>query len=283
MKDIMQRIDKANHVVLVAQINPSADSLGAASAMYTHLLRLHKKVSFFCATKNIHSKLSFLPWSEKIRNSFPSSADFAIYVGCENDLQLEKNIKYCVLHSEILSTSQMLYNFFAENEITFNKKMATALYAGLLEDTNGFLSDTLDGTIFAAVKVLIEAGAEFELCNKYIMQYQSLSSLKLKALMLNNMRLINDAKVAVFLVSDEDMKKTGAMTEDCENALREALFLPTVELSLLVKENKDKSISGFLYTSTQSKYKSKEVFSTSNTYTLENALEEILKLIHKEI
>ena len=283
MKDIMQRIDNANHIVLIVEPNPGADALGAASAMYTHLLRLHKKVSLYCASNSIHSRLSFLPWFEKIRNSFASSADFAICIGCKNDLQLEKNIEYSVVNSKIMSTSQMLYNFFAENEINLNKKMATALYAGLLEDTNGFLSDTLNGTIFAASKVLIESGAEFQLCNKYIMQYQSLSSLKLKALMLSNIRLINDAKVAVFLVSDEDMKKTGAMDEDCKKVLTEALFLPTVELSLLVKENKDKSISGFLYSSTESKYKSKKIFSIANTYTLENALEEILKLINKEI
>ncbi len=283
MKDIMQRIDKADHIVLITQMNPGADSLGAASAMYTHLLRLHKKVSLYCATKSLDSRFSFLPWFEKIRNSFPSSADFAIYLGCDNDVKLEINIEYSVINSDVRGVSQMLYNFFLENEISLNKKMATALYAGLLEDTNGFLSDTLDGTIFATSKVLIESGAEFKLCNKYVMQYQSLSSLKLKALMLSNMRLIKNAKVAVFLVSNEDMKKTGAMNEDCKRALKEALFLPTVELSLLVKENEDGNITGSLYSSVEGEYKSEEVFSMNNASSLENALEEILKLINKEV
>ena len=283
MKDIMQRIDNANHIVLIVEQNPGADALGAASAMYTHLLRLHKKVSLYCATQGIHSSLSFLPWFEKIRNSFPSSADFAIFLGRESDFGLEINIEYSVINSDLMSMSQKLYNFFSKKEINLNKKMATALYAGLLEDTNGFLSDTLDGTIFAASKVLIESGADFQACNRYIMQYQSLASLKLKALMLSNMRLIQDAEVAVFLVSNEDMKKTGAMNEDCKKVLAEALFLPTVEVSLLVKENEDGSISGFVHSSAKSKYTNRELFSISNTNTLENALEEILKLINKEV
>jgi len=281
MKDIMQRIDKANHIVLIVEPNPGADALGAASAMYTHLLRLHKKVSLYCATKGIHSRLSFLPWFEKIRNSFPSSADFAICLGRESDVEI--NIEYSVINSDLMSMSQKLYNFFSKNEINLNKKMATALYAGLLEDTNGFLSDTLDGTIFAASKVLIESGADFQACNRYIMQYQSLASLKLKALMLSNMRLIQDAEVAAFLVSNEDMKKTGAMSEDCKKVLTEALFLPTVEVSLLVKENEDGSISGLVHSSTKSKYKNTELFCMSNMNTLENALEKILKLINKEV
>ena len=63
MSEIIQRISQAKHVVVIAHLNPDADSLGSASAMYTYLLTLHKKVSFFCASKNINKKLLFLPWS----------------------------------------------------------------------------------------------------------------------------------------------------------------------------------------------------------------------------
>ena len=80
MNEILNRIDKANHIVVISHINPDADSIGSASAVYTHILRLHKKVSWFCASKNISVKLKFLPWSEKIKNSFPASADLAISV-----------------------------------------------------------------------------------------------------------------------------------------------------------------------------------------------------------
>src|SRR6056300_1331129 len=82
MNDIIKRIDSAQHIVVIAHASPDADSLGSASAMYTYILTLHKKVSFFCFTKTVNPKLSFLPWFKKIRNSFPSSADLAIGFDC---------------------------------------------------------------------------------------------------------------------------------------------------------------------------------------------------------
>ena len=42
------------------------------------------------------------------------------------------------------------------------------------------------------------------------------------------------------------MKQSGALREDCEHAFEEALHLPTVKITLLLKENADLSIKGSL-------------------------------------
>ena len=312
MKDIIKRIDSAKHIVVMAHVNPDADSLGSASAMYTYLLTLHKKVSFFCVSKNINPKLSFLPWFEKVRTSFPASCDLAIALDCGSESRLGINLEcdlinidhhvsnskygqFNLVDTTCISTSQILCNFFVENEIPINKKMATALYAGLLDDSNGFMSDDVNGTVFATSNMLRDSGAEYKLCNKYIMKYQSLGSLRLKSIMLANMGLFNNAKIALFLVSNEDMKKTGAIGEDCEGALEESLYLPTVEVAILLKENKDLSLKGSLRScgdfdalKVASKFsggghKSRAGFTMSNTFTLEDASQKILKLVNKEI
>lgn len=312
MKDIIQRIDSAKHIVVIAHANPDAGSLSSASAMYTHLLRLHKKVSFYCANQNIHPRLSFLPWFEKIRDSFPSSADLAIALDCTSPsrfgIELECDVinidhhksnsqygTYNLVDSTCISTSQVLCSLFQNNEIPINTKMATSLYAGLLDDSDGFMSDDVNGMVFATSNMLIESGADYKLCNKYIMKYQSLASLKLKAIMLGNMSLFNDARIALFLVSNEDMKKTGAITEDCENALEEALYLPTVELSILLKENQDGTFKGSLRSCEDFDAlnialklsgggdENRAGFTMNTQYTLQSASQEILKLINKEI
>lgn len=312
MNDIIKRIDTAKHIVVIAHVNPDADSFGSASAMYTHLLRLHKKVSFFCKTKNINQKLSCLPWFDKVRDSFPSTADLAITLDCGDisrlGIELECDLinidhhisnsnygEFNLVDSTCISTTQVLSNFFQDNELSINKKMATALYAGLLDDSNGFVSDDMNGTVFAMLNMLIEYGADYKLCNNYIMKYQSLASLKLKATMLSNISLINNARIALFLVSNEDMKKTGAIGEDCESALEESLFLPTVEVAILLKENSDLSFKGSLRSCTDldvsaiasqfngGGHKSRAGFKMSQDFTLQSASEEIVKLINKEI
>jgi phosphoesterase RecJ-like protein len=312
MNDIIERIQHAKHVVVIAHINPDADSIGSASAVYTYLLTLHKKVSFFCATKNINQKLSFIPWFEKIKDSFPNSADLAISLDCGDinrlgvDLECdlinidhhESNSRYGLhnlVDSSSISTTTIVYELFKKNDISINKKMATALYAGLLDDSDSFLSDDVDGMSFAVAKELINSGADYKSCNRFIKKYQSLAALRLKANMLLNMKLYNSAKIAVFLVTAEDMKKSGAVGQDCEIALEESLFLPTVEVALLLKENRDLSIKGSLRSSSDidvSKiasqfggggHKSRAGFVVNQEQTLDGLEKKIIKLIGKEI
>ena len=261
MNKILKKIDEAGHIVVVSHLNPDADSIGSASAMYTFLLQKHKKVSWFCKTKNINPKLAFIPWFDKIRDSFASSADLAILLDCADKKRAgieiecdtinidhhESNDNFAELNlvtTDAISTTEVLYNFFKSNEIKINKKMATAIYAGLIDDSDGFLSDRVDGTTFALAKELIDYGADFELCNENIIKRASLAALRLKAVMLTNMYLEHDAKVAFFYVSIEDMKSTGAINEDCEAALEESLYLPHVEVAMLLRQNSDYTIKG---------------------------------------
>lgn len=312
MNEIVKRIERANHIVVISHINPDADSLGSASAIYTYILKLHKKVSWFCATKNINQRFLFLPWSEKIRSSFPSSADLAISLDCGSsdrlgiDLECDLiNIDHHQSNSEFgeynlvdlrcISTTEVLYNFFRNNDISINPKMATAIYAGLLDDSNGFLDDKVDGTIFALAKELIEIGADYRLCNRFIMKYQTLGAFRLKAIMHKNMQLFYDARVAVFCVSSEDMTACGAVGEDCESSLEEALWLPNVEVSLLLRQNSDLSIKCSLRTSSKvdvgrvalhfsgGGHKSRSGFNIHDCMALESAKEKILKLIYEEL
>lgn len=312
MNEILKRIDEAKHIVVISHVNPDADSIGSASAVYTHLLRLHKKVSWFCATKNINPKLAFLPWFEKIRNSFASSADLAISLDCGDikrlgtDLECDLiNIDHHRSNSEFgefnlidknsISTTKVLYDFLKKSKISINSKMATALYAGLLDDSNGFLSEMLDSNTFMMAKELIESGADYKMCNSFIMKYQSLASFRLKAIMHKNMKLFFDARVAVICVSDSDMKESGAIGQDCESVLEESLYLPSVEVALLLRENSDLSLKGSLRSSSSfdvSKIAStfsgggherRAGFNIDSSFTLEQAQEKILKLIYEEM
>ena len=47
MHELVKALDDAKHILIIAHVNPDADSMGSALAMYTHVLRLHKKVTLF--------------------------------------------------------------------------------------------------------------------------------------------------------------------------------------------------------------------------------------------
>lgn len=210
----LKSIEEAKHITILT----SSASFSDASALYTHILRLHKKVSVVCENGTVDKRFSFLPWFDKLRNAVGSSSDLVL------DLDRE---------------SEPLYELFKRDEISINKKMATALYAGLLERFNGFLSPEADGTTFALASELIDNGADYKLCNQFIMQRASLSMLRLKAIMLKAMLLINDSKAAFFLLSDDDLKSSGANYNEAYEIMNEALNLPYVEMSILVSSENE--------------------------------------------
>ncbi|MCK9473314.1 bifunctional oligoribonuclease/PAP phosphatase NrnA [Sulfurimonas sp.] len=263
MNEILEKIEKATHIVLISHVNPDADSLGSASAMYTFLLQKHKKVSWFCKSEQINQKLSFLPWFEKIKSTFPLSGDLAISLDCANEKRLGVQVECDLINidhhisntnygnlnfvqPDFISTTAVLYNFFKASSAKINIKIATALYAGILDDSDAFLSQNVDGTTFATVSELIELGAEHQLCNKKVLKSVSLASLRLKSVMFKNMTLEQDAKVAVFCVSEEEMRATGALGVDCEAPLKESLHLPNVKVALLLRQKKNFTIKGSL-------------------------------------
>ncbi|WP_324172680.1 phosphoesterase [Sulfurimonas sp.] len=222
MNSILKRIIESNHIVISSNI----ENIAGASALYTHIIRLHKKVSLVCKEKDcnreFNKKYAFLPWFDKIRQTIPTSADYII---------------------ELDNSCVSLYNFFQKSSMKINSKMATALYAGLLKESEGFSNNIVNGIIFAMAKELIECGAEYEKCNKFMLNTTTLSFLRLKSKMLNEMLLENEAKAAIFFIGSDTLKATGAKLKDCNEVLKESLKLPTVEIAALLDvENKNEVI-----------------------------------------
>ncbi len=260
---MFETIENAEHIVLIAHINPDADSLGAASAMYTHLMRLEKKVTLFCVTERINPRLAFLPWFDKIRHQFPASADLAIGFDCGAYKRLgvdiscslinvdhhKSNERYGdinVIDTTAISTTQVLFDAFREKGIKINPKMATALYAGLLDDSHGFLAPKTNTRSFAMAAELIEAKAALSECADELFHQHSLAALRLKGLMLSKMHLLFDARLVVHLVTKEMMAQTGGREVDCEAPLEESMGLPHVEVALMLRENRNGTLKGSL-------------------------------------
>jgi len=260
---LFQAIANAEHIVLIAHINPDADSYGSASAMYTYLMRLEKKVTLYCVTEQINPRLAFLPWFDKIRHQFPAKADLAISFDCGAYKRLgvevlcdlinidhhKSNEAYGainVIDTTAISTTQVLFDLFNENEIKINPKMATALYAGLLDDSHGFLAPKTNARSFKMAASLTNAKADISVCAQALFHQNSLAALRLKGMMFEKMYLLFEARVVVHLVTREMMQSSGGREVDCEAALEESMGLPHVELALMLRENRNGTIKGSL-------------------------------------
>ncbi len=266
MHELVKALDDAKHILIIAHVDPDADSMGSALAMYTHILRLHKKVSLFCKTEKMDPSLKFLPFFEKVRTSIPSDYDLAMSFDCgtykrlgieidtplvnvDHHISNEKYGTINLIDTTAISTSQVLYDFFQSNEIALNAKMATALYAGLVDDSQNFTTDKTDQRTFLMAADLIKSGADNALCVKMLFKQRSLGSVRMKGKMLSAAQLYASGRIVSTLVERSFFEETGAYEVDCEEALHETLELVNVEVAVMLRFTKDGRIKGSLRSS----------------------------------
>ncbi|MDF1880981.1 bifunctional oligoribonuclease/PAP phosphatase NrnA [Sulfurimonas sp. MAG313] len=263
MHALLKALDDAKHILIIAHLNPDADSMGSALAMYTHVLRLHKKVSLYCVTENMNPALSFLPFFSKVKHYLPKDYDLALSFDCgamkRLGVELESqlvNIDHHVsnanygdinlVDTSAISTTQVLYDFFKTNEIKLNAKMATCLYAGLVDDSQNFSTEKTKARTFLMAADLVECGADNALCTKELFKTRSLASIRMKAKILASAKLHCSGKVISNLVHQSFFEETGAYEVDCEEALHETLDLCTVEFAFMLRFTKNTRIKGSL-------------------------------------
>ena len=206
-------IENAKHIV----ITTDSAAFSNASAMYSYILTLHKKVSLH-NFEELEPKFSFLPWFDKSREKLPSSGDLVITMGCE---------------------TKELYELLVENKIKINVKMATALYAGMLLEFKSFKSPLCDGMVFAIVSELIALKADYQKCRKYLLESVALSNLRLKAELFKSLLHENEATHAKVYVSDAVLNATGASLKDAFEIMDDVLALVHVEKVTLYKSDEN--------------------------------------------
>ncbi|WP_457744195.1 DHH family phosphoesterase [Sulfurimonas sp.] len=209
----LNKIDSSRHIVLLSD----EESFPNASALYSFILTRHKKVSLV-AKKPISKNLAFLPWFDKVRRDKPTSADLSIET--DNDVLF-------------------LLHYFKNEEIKINKKMATALYAGILKRYDFFTSYECDDIVLSLASELIVLNAEYKECLKYMKNQESLSSFRLKALLYKNMLLVENASVAHLYLSDYDLKTSGAQMDEVYKTMNEVLTLAHIKEVKLIKSDEE--------------------------------------------
>ena len=212
----IKKIEESKHIVVITDNLSFAN----ASAVYSYILTRHKKVSLY-NTEEIDAKFSFIPWYDKLRKNVPGSCDYQIEATCE---------------------TKELFNFFKTHEIKINIKIATALYTGILQRYDLFLNDECDGTVFAAASELIECGAAYKIAMEFMANKVSLSTFRLKSIMINSMLLKSNASICEVYISNDDLKKSGASMQDAYFIMKELLHLVNVTKVILIKKDENNKI-----------------------------------------
>jgi len=250
--DTLKLIEQSQKITLTSHITPDGDALGSSLAFYLALKKMGKNVKIFNATKILSNKYDFLPSFSKITNTFPKNCDLVLSFDCgsfdrlgieQEDFKLinvdhhKSNTHFGdinIVNDKHASTSSVVFDMLQSLEIEIDRDMATCIYAALAEDTNFFTTKNVDESVFTLSSKLTAMGANPAFIADKLKQRNSLAKVRLLALFVDTIELVNDGRIAIGEVNEEMFKKTGAVRYDTTELVDTLHDMSTVEVAIFV-------------------------------------------------
>lgn len=228
---LREKIEQAEHILVIAHIHPDGDALGSLTAVGVALEQLGKTAHLVC-DQGCPSRFVFLPLADNIQNT-PStriSYDLVIVVDCGDERRVGKayedlpspkpftvNIDHHVTNTlfgdinlvdgQANSTTEMLYYILPKLGATILPDLATCLLTGVITDTLGFRTAGVNAATFHITSELMKAGADLPFIMNHALTLKPLTTLRLWQKGLNKMKF--DGGLFWTTISDTERMTTG--------------------------------------------------------------------------
>lgn len=271
-KQINQALIKANHVLILPDERIDGDSLGAALSLYRYLDRINKKVTIVCSDQ-VPEKYQFLDNVELCLSDQSllndSTIDLVVCVD-SSDVEYVKRLTDQIpgrapvinidhhdsnpgygdlaqVISDQAATTEIVYNFFQENNIYIDPEMATALLTGIYYDTTVFSNKSTHERSLSIASDLFMLGARVQQIVQNLQLNRSLSVLKIWGLALERLQKHPILDVVITCITLKDLEEIGTSNESL-NGLTNFLHGIIDTDSLIVLREVPEGINGSMRT-----------------------------------
>ncbi len=245
-------LDSHRKVTVISHIRPDGDTVGSSIALFNSLKLMGYQVELVCIDSDLPLKLNFLDGFKRYKNKIDYSDSLVVTLDCADisraafDLHNrtivnidhhKSNTNFGVLNIvEVeVSTTAVLYKLLKEGFV-IDKKVAEAIYVGLLTDSINFTTTLVNSQTFELASELLEYGLNASYISEMVNKRNSLAHTRLIARAIESLELFNDAKIAVMVLKSSDLKATGAKGSDLNGIIDFAIALVTVEIAVFIVE-----------------------------------------------
>lgn len=252
---------RENHgFLLICHDNPDGDTLGSALGLFFALKKLGKDVQIACGDP-VPDKYQSLPgWDavcfpEDIRQDF----DAVVYVDCadvglfrksrrlmmDNSLCIDHHISntgyaagtYCV--PTAAAVGEIMLDLIQGLGQLMDHDIAQCLFYAISTDTGHFAFSNTTGETFRAASELMAYGLDVAEFCRQLYRLRSPGSTRLIGRSLSQMETVGRGRGAYTMVSQSDLRETGAKSFETEGLIDFLRDMEGVELCALIKELPD--------------------------------------------
>lgn len=324
LKDFLQTPRK---IVITTHANPDADALGSSLGLHHFLVSLGQNVSTIVP----NSYPNFIEWMpgndqvinyEKSKNEADKLLNEAELLFCldysgfgrikdmkavassvnakvalvDHHLNPEINPDFNFWNDKSAATAELIFDlivaFSGKDAIT--KEIAECLYAGVMTDTGSFKHNSTTSKVHRMVADLIDLGADVNKVSRLIYDTNSLHRLKFLGYALaEKLQVIEDSRVAYFVIDEEDFKDFRLKQGDTEGLVNYALSIQGIVVAAIIIERDNeiklsfRSIGDFAVNKFAEEYFSggghKNASGGMSELTLDETVKKFKELIEKDI
>ncbi len=275
-KKIIHEIKLADNVLILNPRDSDGDSIGASLALYNYLKSIGKNCRVF-AGRPPSGQFDYLSGYNEILTDLDKldlnnyaliiSVDFADlkmlgFTETQLSTLLKKKIinidhhptnhgfgKINVIEPTAAATTELLFYFFEDLDIPYDKNIATCLLTGIIHDTGSFAHlNTTRSVIEISARLLIK-GARLKTITSASLN-KSLPTLKLWGIALSRLTHHPACGLSTTILTQNDLADSGSNDEATEGIANFLNNLSGAKAIMVLKEDTDGNIKGSLRTTT---------------------------------
>jgi len=275
---ILNEINNSKNVLLVSHAKPDGDTIGSALAL-SHYLD-HKKIKhdLFCIDKPA-DYFSYLPKLDQYKKH-NDNVDFTKYdkIICVDHGDIKQSKVEDYLHhaknynsdlkiinidhhhsnnnfgdinfvkKDASSTCEAIYHIFKKNNVNITKQIATCLLTGIITDTGNFTNSATNDSSLQYASELTRKGARIPKIEQQVIRNKNIPSLNLWGEVFERLTFIKKYKLAYTIITREDFEENNLNIEAIDGLINFLNGIESVNVVLLLVQEKDNLIKGSLRT-----------------------------------
>ena len=249
----VNRLLRAENILLLCHKNPDGDTLGSAGALYHALKGLGKTVAVLCADP-IGARYDYMQlglFDGSFEPKYVVAVDVAgIQLFGDAVRAYAERVDLCIDHhgsnsgyadamllqADAAAAAEIMYDLLRAMNIDITPLIAECLYTGIATDTGCFkFANTTQRTHLTAAK-LIEAGADIVRLNAALFESKTPAQLAIERLALENLQFYYDGKCAMVCLTREQIASTGADCTDIEGITGIARAIEGVQVGVTIRQ-----------------------------------------------
>jgi phosphoesterase RecJ-like protein len=262
----------AEKVLIISHRKPDADTLGAAIALKLYLEGESKLATMACIDKPserfkslpciddfvqefslkdydlvviVDVGASYMTGFEKIYPDFLSKIVPSVNIDhhASNDNFADLNI----VDVKAASATVILYKIFVHLGADISADMASALLAGIYNDTGSFMHSNTSQEVYEVAANLMQKGAQIAEMSKGMFHTNTVQSLRIWGKAMESAE-ITSKNVLMSAVGEDDYRAFGASAGDLSGVIDYLNMVPGAEYSVLLNEDGNGNVKGSLRT-----------------------------------